>query len=146
MPLRERDSKDEFQQLRSELQLMMEEKQASSMQGMREMMAELMRNNAPSKSSSAEGSAAVRGSSAEDSAAVRGSKREVASSAARQTSAAAAATGGGARGDTCATAREMTLREDASCKFGVTGRRGAAAPVEVGPARDQPDQQRRAGE
>ena len=38
------------------------------------------------------------------------------------------------------------MREDASRKFGVTGRRGAAVPVEVGRARGQPDQQRRAGE
>ena len=39
----------------------MEERQASVMHDMREMMAELMRNNAPSESSSAEGTA-VRGS------------------------------------------------------------------------------------
>ena len=42
----EQDSaKDEFHQLRSELQLMMEEKQASMIQAMREMMTEFMRNN-----------------------------------------------------------------------------------------------------
>ena len=38
------------------------------------------------------------------------------------------------------------MREDASRNFGVMGRRGAAVPVEVGPAGGQPDQQRRAGE
>ena len=66
---------------------MLQEKQASIMQDMREMMAELMRNNGPSESSSAEGSAAVKGrprgpgptavsgSSADDSAAVGGSPR-----------------------------------------------------------------------
>ena len=52
---------------------------------------------------------------------------------------------GVARGDTAA-GREMTLREDASRNFGVTGRRGAAVPVEVGPARVQPDQPRKAKE
>ena len=50
-----------MQQLRSELQLMMGEKQASMMHAMREMMAEFMRNNGRSESSSAEGSAAVGG-------------------------------------------------------------------------------------
>ena len=115
----------------------MEENQASMMQDMREMIAELMRNNGPSESSSAEGSAAV-----------RESPLGAEPTAARQTSAAAAAAaGGGARGDTCTTAaREATLREDTSCRFGVTGRRGAVVPVEVGPARGQPDQQRGAGE
>ena len=54
-------TKDEMQQLRSELQLMMGEKQASMMHAMREMMAEFMRNNGRSESSSAEGSAAVGG-------------------------------------------------------------------------------------
>ena len=50
----EKDStKDEMHQLRSELQLMMEEKQASMMHAMREMMAEFMRNNGRSESSSA---------------------------------------------------------------------------------------------
>ena len=50
----EQDStKDEMNQLRSELQLMMEEKQASMMHAMREMMAEFMRNNGRSESSSA---------------------------------------------------------------------------------------------
>ena len=86
---------------------------------MREMMAELMRNNGTSESSSAEGSAAVRGSprgagstavranSAENSAAVRGNPRGAELTAARQISAAAVATaGGGAREDTTA-AREI---------------------------------------
>ena len=53
MSAQERDSTDEIQQLRSELQLMVEERQASMMHDMREVMAELMRNNDPSKSSSA---------------------------------------------------------------------------------------------
>ena len=113
---------------------MMEEKQASMMHAMREMMAEFMRNNGRSESGSAEGSAAV-----------GGSPREAEPTAARETSASAAAAGGGARGDTTA-GRETTLREDASRSFGVTGRRRAAVPVEVGPMRGYPDQQRRAGE
>ena len=66
---------------------MIEERQASMMHDMREMMAELMRKNGPSESSSAEGSAAVRasprgaepsavrGNGAEDSAAERGSQQ-----------------------------------------------------------------------
>ena len=62
MSTQERDSLDEIQQLRSELQLVIGERQASMMRDMREMMAELMRNNGPSESSSAEGSAAVRAS------------------------------------------------------------------------------------
>ena len=112
MPAQERDSSDEIQQMRSELQLVIEERQASMMRDMREMMAELMRNNDPSESSSAEGSAAVRasprgaeptavrGNGAEDSAAERGSQQgAVPTAAARQISAAGAATaGGGARG------------------------------------------------
>ena len=59
MSAQERDSSDEIQQLRNELQLVIEEKQASIMHDMREMMIELMRNNGPSESTSAEGSAAV---------------------------------------------------------------------------------------
>ena len=62
MSAQERDSSDEIQQLRNELQLVIEERQASMMHDMREMMAELMRNNGRSESSSAEGSAAVRAS------------------------------------------------------------------------------------
>ena len=115
-------------QLRSEFQLMMEEKQASMMHAMREMMAEFMRNNGRSESSTAVG----------------GSPRGAEPTAARETSAAAAA-GGVARGDTPA-GRETTSREDASSNFLVTERREAAVPVEVGPARGQPDQPRRAGE
>ena len=159
MSVQERDSSDEIQQLRNELQLVMEEGRASMMHFMREMMAELMRNNSPSESSSAEGSAAVRGSpqgaestavngnGAVDSAAERGSQQEAEPTAAgRQNSGAGAATlGGGARGNTTA-AREMAIREDASRRVGVTGRREAAVPVHVGPAMGQPDQPRGAGE
>ena len=126
-------TKDEMQQLRSELQLMMEEKQASMMHGMREIMTQFMRNDGRSESGSAEGSAAV-----------GGSPRGAEPTAKRETSA-VAATGSGVQGDTT-TGRETTLREDASRNFGVTGRRGAAVPVEVDPARGQPDQQWRAGE
>ena len=126
----EQDSpKDDVHQLRSELQLMMEEKQASMMHAMREMIAEFMRNNGRSESSTAVG----------------GSPRGAEPTAARETSAAAAAAGGVARGDTPA-GRETTSREDASSNFLVTERREAAVPVEVGPARGQPDQPRRAGE
>ena len=132
MSAQERDSSDEIQQLRNELQLVIEERQASMTHDMREMMAELMRSNTPSESSSAEDGAAVRASP-------RGAEP---TAAARQISAVGAATaGGGARGYTTA-AREMTIREDASRSVGVTGRRGAAVPVEVGPARGQPDQPR----
>ena len=159
MSAQERDSSDEIQQLRNELQLVIEERQALMMHDMREMMVELMRNNGPSESSSAESSAAVRasprgaeptavrGNGEEDSAAERGSQQGAESTAAgRQNSAAGAATGGGgARGYTTA-ARETIFREDASRSVGVTGRRGAAVPVEVGPARGQPDQPRVAGE
>ena len=109
---------------RSELQLMMEENQASMMHGMREMMTQFMRNDGRSESGSAEGSAAV-----------GGSPRGAEPPAARETSAAAAAAaaGDGAQGDTTA-GRETILLEDASRNFGVTGRKGAAVPVEVGPA------------
>ena len=58
MSAQERDSTDEIQQLRSKLQVMMEEKQASMMQYIREMMAELMRDNGRSETRSAEDSAA----------------------------------------------------------------------------------------
>ena len=54
MSAQERNSSDEIQQLRNALQLVIEERQASMMHNMREMMAELMRNNGPSESSSAE--------------------------------------------------------------------------------------------
>ena len=43
-------------------------------------------------------------------------------------------------------ARATTFREDASRSVGVTERREAAVPVEVGPGRGQPDQPRGAGE
>ena len=129
------------------------------MQDVRENMAELMRNNGPLESSSAQGSTAVRGSprgseptavrgsGAEDSAAVRGSPQGAGLiAAARPISAAGAATSvGGARGDTVA-ARESAFREYISRSVGVTGRRGAAVPVGVGSARGQPDQPRGAGE
>ena len=148
MSVQERDSSDEIQQLRNELQLVMEEGRASMMHFMREMMAELMRNNGPSESSSAEGSAAVRGSPrGAEPTALRGSPEGAEPSAAtRQISAAgAAATGGGARGYTTA-ARETIIRAETSCSVGVTGRRGAAVPVEVGPVRGQPDQTRGTGD
>ena len=155
MSAQERDSSNEIQQLRNELQLVMEERQASMMHDMRETMAELMRNNGPSEFSSAESSAAVRaspraaeptavrGNGAEDSAAGRGIQQGAEpTAAARQISAAGAATaGGGARGDT--TAERETFREDASRSVGVTGRREAAVPVEVGPARGQPRSDKR---
>ena len=146
---------DEIQQLSNELQLVIEERQESIIRDMGEMMAELVRNSGPSESSSAEGSAAVRvsprgaestavrGNGAEDSAAERGSQQGAEpTAAARHISAAgAAAAGGGARGYKT-TARETNFREDASRSVGVTGCRGAADPVEVGPARSQPDQRR----
>ena len=62
MSAQERDSTDDVEQVRSELQLLMEEKQASKVQDMREMMTELMRKNGPSEYSSAESSAAESGS------------------------------------------------------------------------------------
>ena len=108
MSAQETDSSDEIQQLRNKLQLVMEERQASMMHDMREIMAELMRNNGPSGSSSAESSAAVRaslrgagptaviGNGAEDSAAGKGSQQGADLAAtARQISAADAATAGG---------------------------------------------------
>ena len=111
---------------------MMEEKQELMTQDVKEMMTELIRNNGPSESSSAEGSAAVRGSS-----------RGIESTSVRETFVAAA--GGGALGDSTATI-ETTWREDGSRNFGLTGRRGAAVPVEVVPVRGQPYQQSGAGE
>ena len=146
MSAQERDPMNDIQQLKGELQLkiFLEERQASMMHDMREMMAELMRNNGPSESSSADGSAGVRGSprgakstaergnSAKDSAAVRGSPRGAEPTAARQISAAAATAGGGARGDTTV-ARETTFREDISRNVGVAGRIEAAVFVEGGP-------------
>ena len=89
------------------------------------------------------GPTAINGNSAEDSAAARGSLRGAEPTTARQISVAAAAAGVGARGDTTA-ASEATFREDASRSVRVT--RGAAAPVEVGPAMGRPDQPRGAGE
>ena len=118
-------TKDEMHRPRSELQLMMEEKQASMMHGMREIMTQFMRNDGRSESGSAEGSAVV-----------GGSPRGAEPPAARETSAAAAAAaaaGDGAQGNTTA-GGETILLEDASRNFGVTGRKGAAVPVEVGPA------------
>ena len=47
-------TKDEMHQLRSELQLMTDEKQASMMPAMTEMMTEFMNNNGRSESISAE--------------------------------------------------------------------------------------------
>ena len=109
MSAQETNSSD-FQQLRNELRLVMEERQAAIMRDMREVMAELMRNSGPSESSSAGGSAAVRGSP-------RGAEPTAAE---RQISAAGATTpGGGARGNTRAV-RETVFRDDASCSIGVT--------------------------
>ena len=54
MSAQEGDSSDEIQQLRNELQLEIEETQASMMHDVREMMAELTRNvNGPSRSPAA---------------------------------------------------------------------------------------------
>ena len=111
MSAQERDSSDEIQQLRNELQSVMEERQASVIHDMREMVAERMMNNGPSESSSAESSAAIRGSprGAEPTAA-RGSP-EGATAAARQISADGAATaGGGARGYTTAARETIFVR------------------------------------
>ena len=122
MSAQERDSSDEIQQLRSELQFVIAERQASMMRAMEEMMAELMRNNGLSESSSAEGRAAVRasprgaeptavrGNGAEDSAAEKGGRQGAEpTAAARHISVAGAATaGGGARGYTTA-ARETSF-------------------------------------
>ena len=117
--------KDEVQQLRSEFQLMVEQGQASMMLAMRDMMAEFMRNKGRSESSSAGSSAAGReGPRGAEPSAVRTSVAAVA-------------------GDTAA-GRETALRGEASRNLGATGRREAAVPVEVGPARGQPDQPRRA--
>ena len=119
--------KDELQQLSREFQLVVEQGQASMMLAMRDMMAEFMRNKGRSESSSAGSSAAGReGPRGAEPSAVRTSVAAVA-------------------GDTAAE-RETTLRGEASRSLGATGRREAAVPVEVGPARGQPDQPRRAGE
>ena len=121
--------KVELQQLSREFQLVVEQGQASMMLAMRDMMAEFMRNKGRSESSSAGSSAAGReGPRGAEPSAVR-------------TSAAA----GGEAGNEAA-GRGTTLRGDASRNHGATGRREAAVPVEVGPARGQPDQPRRAGE
>ena len=118
---------DEVQQLRSEFQLVVEQWQASMMLAMRDMMAEFMRNKGRSESSSAGSSAAGReGPRGAEPSAVRTSVAAVAGNE--------------------AAGRETTLRGYASRNHGATGRREAAVPVEVGPARGQPDQPRRAGE
>ena len=89
----------------------------------------------------------MRGNGAEDSAAERGSELGAEpTNAARQISAAGAATAGGEARRYTTAARETTFREDASRSVGVTGRREAAVPVEVGPARGHPNQPRGAGE
>ena len=61
MSAQDRDSSDEIQQLRNELQLVIEERQASMMHDTREMVSEFMRNNSPSESSSAAVRATPRG-------------------------------------------------------------------------------------
>ena len=53
MSAQEKDSSDEIQQLRNELSLLIEQRQASMMHDLREIMVELMRNNGLSESSSA---------------------------------------------------------------------------------------------
>ena len=112
----------------------------------REMMAELMRNNGPSESSSAESSAAIRGSPpGAEPTAVRGSPKGAEPIAAGRQISVAATAERGALGYTTA-ARETIFGEDASRNVRVTGHRGTAVPVEAGPARGQPDQTRGAGE
>ena len=97
-------------------------------------MAELMRNNGQSCSSSNE-----------DSAAERSTQQGAEPTAVARQISAAGASGGGVRGYTTS-ATETTFREDASRSVGVTGRREAAVPVKTGPARGQPDRTRGAGE
>ena len=105
MSAQEKDPSDEIQQLGNELQLVVEERQASMMHDIREVMVKLMRNNGPSEPSSAESSGAemasprgaeptaVRGNGAEDSAAKKGSHEGAEPDAtARTLSAAGAAT------------------------------------------------------
>ena len=90
----------------------------------------------------------MRGNGADDSAAERGSQQgaEPTAAALQITAAGAATAGGGARGYVTA-ASETNFYEDASRSVGVAGRRGAAVPVEVGPAtRGQSDQPGGAGE
>ena len=152
MSARERDSSDEIQQLRNELQLVIEERQASMMHDIMGIMVELTRNNAPSESSSAEGSAVVRAS-------LRGAEPTSVRATLRK-----ALLKGVAnkklnpllRHDNFLLLVLLLLeaeREDiqqqqerrffvrmASRSVGVTGRGGATVPVEVGPARGQPDQ------
>ena len=121
-------------------------------------MAELMMNNGPSKSSSAEGSAsvrasprgaqptAVRGNVAEDSAAERDSQQGAEPpAAAQQNSAYSAATAGGGAREYTTAASETAFPEDAARSVEVMGRRGAAVPVEFGPSRGQPDKPMGAG-
>ena len=122
MSEQKRDFLDEIQQVSNEIQLEIEEIQASMMHDMREMMAELMRNNGPSESSSTDGSAAIRasprgaeltalrGNGAEDCAAERGSQQgDGSTAAARQLSAAGAATAGGRARGYATAARETTF-------------------------------------
>ena len=92
-------------------------------------MAGFMRNKGRSESSSA-------GSSAAGSEGPRGAEPS-----AVQNSVAA----GGVTADRAA-GSETTLHRDLSRNLGATRRREAAVPVEVAPARGQPDQPRRAGE
>ena len=77
MSPQERDSSDVVQQLPNELQLVIEEREESMMHDMRKVMSELIRNNGPPASSSAEGSADVRASPrGAEPAAVRGNGAE----------------------------------------------------------------------
>ena len=126
------DSPGEVQELRREVKLALEHSQASTMNAVRDMMAEFTRNNDRSESGSAEGSAGV-----------GQIPRGTVPTAVRETPAAAGAAGM-ARG--IAAEQETYLREGASRNLGATGRGGTALPVEVGPPRGQPDQPERIGE
>ena len=102
----EHNSPGEVQDMRHKVKLAIEHSQASTMNVMRDMMAEFTRNNGRSESGSAEGSAAV-----------GQIPRGIAPAAVRETPAAAV---GMARH--IAAEQETNLREGASPDLGATGR------------------------
>ena len=113
------------QQLRREVQPKIGDSQASLLDAMRSMLAEFKRDNGRSESGSAEGSAAVGASAVWVAPTAVGESR----ARARHTA-----------------VPDMIFRDGGLRNFGEMGRGQAAAPVEVGLERGQPDQSGRAGE
>ena len=119
----EHETSDEIQQP-GEVQQMIGDSKASSLNIMRSMLVDFVRNDGKAESSSAECSAAVGESPTGAGPTVVGqSPAEVGPTAVRET----------------------IVRDSGSRNFGATGRGETAVSVEVGPERDQSDQRGRAG-